>query len=124
MIDFNNGIFCKLEDAPNDTFDSVIGPQMLPEEEIIIAFKAKRDGVVFTDKRIFAINIKDRYGFGSVATLPYSRIQAFQTETSSMGAWVLELYFSSMGALGKVHFEFEHSSKINLLGKIISARIL
>ena len=58
MIDFKNATFMKLKPVDNSTFASLIQPMFISGEEFIQSFQTIRDGVVFTNKRIFAINIQ------------------------------------------------------------------
>lgn len=53
MIDFKNASYLKLKPVPNSDFSGMIQPMFVPGEEIIQSFRGIRDGVVFTNKRIF-----------------------------------------------------------------------
>jgi hypothetical protein len=55
MIDFQNGSFFKLKQ--NDEYAGKVSQLLLPGEKVISSFKAIRDGVVFTDKRIVVVNV-------------------------------------------------------------------
>ena len=77
MIDFQNAVFLKLRPVADNTFSPVIQPMFIPGEEILCSFQTVRDGVVFTNKRIFAINVQGITGKKKDFTsLPYSKIQA------------------------------------------------
>ncbi|MCF0206754.1 MAG: PH domain-containing protein [Bacteroidales bacterium] len=119
MIDFDDSIF-KLK----QTDDSFVGPQvmqlMTKGEEIIGVYKAIRDYVVFTNKRLITINVKGITGSKKdITSLPYKRINAFSVETAGTLDLdsELELYFSG---LGKVRIEFSGNSDIVRIGNIIS----
>lgn len=56
MIDFQNGSVFKLKQ--NDEYANLCRNLLLEGEEILSAFKALRDGVVFTNKRLIAINVQ------------------------------------------------------------------
>ena len=58
MIDFNNASFLKLKPVPEKNFSSMIQKMFTKDEEIIQAFQSMRDGIVFTTKRIIAINVQ------------------------------------------------------------------
>ena len=78
MIDFKNAAFLKLSPTSPDAYDRTIGPLLIPGERVVAAFHTMRDGVVFTDKRIIAINKQGVTGKKSDCTsLPYSKIQTF-----------------------------------------------
>lgn len=74
---------------------------------MISCFKAVRDFVVFTDKRLVAVNVQGITGKKrDFTSLPYSKIQAFSIETAGtfdLDA-ELDLWFSG---LGKVRLEFK-----------------
>ena len=122
MIDFQNASFIKMKE------DSGLIPQVTPllvaDEKVIGAYKAMRDGVVFTSKRIIAVNVQGMTGKKKDFTsLPYSKIQAFSIETSGVFDMdsELELYFSG---LGKVKFEFAAHCNITQIQAIISGYVL
>lgn len=124
MIDFNNASFLKLKPVPEQSFLPMIQPMFVNGEEVIQAFQSIRDGVVFTTKRIFAINIQGITGKKKdFSSLPYSKIQAFSVETAGVLDLdsELELWFSG---LGKVKFEFTARSNVAEICKIISDRVL
>ena len=58
MIDFKNADYLKLKLVPNETFVPMIAPMFIEGEQAIQAFQTMRDGIVFTNKRIFAINVQ------------------------------------------------------------------
>jgi len=83
-----------------------------------------RDHVVFTNKRVIAINIQGMTGKKKDYTsLPYSKVQAFSVETAGVMDLdsELELWFSSVGS---VRFEFKSRFDILSFNKLISSYIL
>lgn len=124
MIDFNNGNYLKLKKVAGDSVEKEVTPLFVNGEAIIGAYKSIRDFVVFTNKRIIAVNVQGLTGKKKdFSTLPYSKIQAFSIETAGVLDLdsELELYFSG---LGKVRFEFTGSSDITAIGRIIGEMIL
>ena len=124
MIDFKNASFVKLRAVPNSDFSSMISPMFVNGEEIIQSFRGIRDGVVFTNKRIFAINVQGLTGKKKDFTsLPYSKIQAFSVETAGVLDLdsELDLWFSGMG---RVRFEFVARANVSEICRIISERVL
>ena len=122
MIDFNNGSFFKLK--ASSEYQSLVTDLLLADEQVIGAYKAMRDGVVFTDKRVIVVNVQGITGKKKDYTsLPYSKIVAFSVETA--GSFdldsELELYFSG---LGKVKLEFTGQSNVVEISKIISRFVL
>lgn len=124
MIDFKNGALFKLSKISKPTNISAVQPLFVNGETIISEYSAIRDFVLFTNKRIIAVNAQGFSGKKKDFTsLPYSKIQAFSVETAGtldLDA-ELEIYFSG---LGKVKFEFRGESDILEIGKMISEMIL
>ena len=121
MIDFNNKGFFKLKQ--NDEYTERVSALLLDSEKIIGAYKSMRDGVVFTNKRIIAVNVQGLTGSKKDFTsLPYKNIVAYSVETSGTFDLdsELEIYFSS---LGTVRFEFTGKTAIVEISKLISAHI-
>ena len=124
MIDFNNASFLKLKPVNNNTFAATITPMFVAGEEIIGTYQSIRDGVVFTNKRIIALNIQGITGKKKDFTsLPYSKIQAYSVETAGVLDLdsELELWFSG---LGKVKLEFIASANVSQICKLISEKVL
>ena len=124
MIDFKNGFFLKLKKTGKFVNQSTVAPLFVPGEELIGEYQAIRDYVIFTNKRIIAVNVQGITGKKiDFSTLPYSKIQAFSIETAGVLDLdsELEMYFSG---LGKVKFEFSGENDIVPLGKLISEKIL
>lgn len=124
MIDFQNASFMKLRPVSNSSFASIVTPMFVPGEEIIGTYQSIRDGVVFTNKRIIAINVQGITGKKKDFTsLPYSKIQAFSVETAGVLDLdsELELWFSGMG---KVKLEFVANANVSAICQMISARVL
>ena len=54
MIDFENGSLFKLSPVDPETLMPRVGPLLVEGESIVAAFKALRDSVVFTNKRVIS----------------------------------------------------------------------
>ena len=124
MIDFKNASFAKLRPVNDSAFEKMIAPILIDEEEIIGCYQGIRDGVVFTSKRIIAINVQGLTGKKKDFTsLPYSKIQAFSVETAGVFDLdsELDLWFSGMG---QIRFEFVSSANVAHICKMISNRVL
>jgi len=125
MIDFQNAQIFKLRPSSiSEDVMSLVRPMLVEGESIFAAFQGIRDRVIFTNKRIIAINVQGLTGKKKDFTsLPYSKIQAFSVETA--GTFDLdcemELYFSG---LGKVRFEFVSGFDIVSFNKLLSSYIL
>lgn len=124
MIDFTNKALFKMKKTKGFTNEKLIAPLLIPGENFIGEYQSMRDFVVFTDKRIIAVNVQGITGTKKdFSSLPYSKIQAFSVETSGTFDLdsELEIYFSG---LGKVKFEFTGASDIVEIGRMISERVL
>ncbi|MDF2178487.1 PH domain-containing protein [Aliiglaciecola sp. CAU 1673] len=121
MIDFDNKQIFKLKQDKD--YAEKVSELLIPGEEIVDAFKSMRDGVVFTSKRIIAVNVQGLTGSKKDFTsLPYKNIVAYSVETAGTFDLdsELEIYFS---ALGRVRFEFSGSAEIIEISRHISSHI-
>ena len=125
MIDFNaEGFFARLKKVKNNEFGNLIDDCMVENEESIGAYQSVRDGVVFTNKRIIAINIQGITGKKKDFTsIPYSKISTFSLETAGMLDLdaELEIYLSGVG---RVKFQFTDTTDVKKICKIISTYAL
>ena len=124
MIDFKNGSFVKLKEVPNQEGVSLAGDILVDDESIFSSFRGMRDMVLFTNRRVIAINVQGITGKKKdISSLPYSKIQAFSFETA--GTFDLdaemELWFSG---LGKVRFEFDSRFDVRQFSKFIGHYVL
>lgn len=124
MIDFKNAAFLKLRPIDKKVFIPEIVPMFASEEYALAAYQGIRDGVVFTNKRIIAINVQGLSGKKKDFTsLPYNRIQAYSVETAGLmdNDTELDLWFSG---LGHVRFEFIRSMNVADICRLISEKVL
>ena len=99
MIDFQNKAIVKLSKTKPNVVMQDISPLLVPSEEIIGVYKAMRDYVVFTSKRIISVNVQGMTGKKKDFTsMPYSKIQVFSVETAGVLDLdsELEIYFSGL----------------------------
>ncbi|MDV0446971.1 hypothetical protein MsAg5_08390 [Methanosarcinaceae archaeon Ag5] len=123
MIDFQNG-FMKLSPVDPNSLSDKINPMLIDGEQILSAFKGIRDSVVFTNKRIIAVNVQGLTGKKvDYTSLPFSKVQAFSVETSGTfdRDCELDLWFSSVG-----HVRFEIKGDFDIVGfnKLIGSYVL
>lgn len=124
MIDFQNASFLKLKPVDPKAFIDMVSPMFIEGELVVAAFQSIRDGVLFTNKRIIAINVQGITGKKKDFTsLPYSKIQAFSVETAGVLDLdsELELWFSG---LGKVKFEFVSRADVPGIARIIGGYMM
>jgi hypothetical protein len=124
MIDFQNASYVKLGEIPIAEVAGQIDPLLMDDEKSYAAFKGMRDYIVFTSKRIIAVNVQGITGKKKDYTsLPFSKVQAFSLETAGtfdLDA-ELELWFSG---LGKVKFEFKGKTDVAYLNKLVAHYVL
>ena len=123
MIDFTNGSILKLKPVDPQGVDKV-SDILLGDEYVKAAFAGGRDMVVFTDKRVIAVNAQGMTGKKvDYSSLPYSKVQAFSIESAGSldRDAELELWFSG---LGKVKFEFGGDSDILAMARLIAEHVL
>ncbi len=97
---------------------------LIDGETILSTYRGIRDGVVFTNERIIAINVQGITGEKKDFTsMPYSKIQVYSVETAGVFDLdsELELWFSGVG---KVKFEFTSNSNVTEICQKISEFIL
>lgn len=124
MIDFSNARWVKLGQINVETVRDGIAHLLMEGEVLLIAAKGARDYVVFTDRRVIAVNIQGITGSKKdYSSLPLSKIQAFSIETA--GSFdrdsELEMWFSG---LGKVRLEFAGNFDLGYVARLIGSRIL
>ncbi len=120
MIDFQNGSVFKLKRVEDAKFNAELAPLLVDGEKILGCYQDVRDHVVFTDKRVIAVNVQGITGKKKDFTsLPYAKVSVFSIETAGTFDLEseLELYYSGVG---RVRFEFRGSSDIIDIGRIIS----
>ena len=124
MIDFNNSSFLKLRQVKPEEGEKAVASMLIDGEQVLSAYKSVRDCVVFTDKRVIAVNVQGVTGkTRDYTSLPYATISAYSVETSGVGDMdsELELWYSG---LGKVRFEFMGQCDIERIGRIIALHCL
>ena len=125
-VNFNRESVWDLRPIPvRDVRDEVLG-LLLEDEEINSAFKTVRDQLVFTNKRIIAIDVQGITGRRkSFSSMPYSKVQFFSIQTPGFAELVpdseLFLMFSN-GFTAK--FEFKGDVDIGAIGRMISEYVL
>ena len=125
MIDFkNNGFFARLKKTNDDAFGKHIEDLLIAGETIIGTYQSVRDGVVFTNKRIIAINVQGLTGKKKdVTSIPYSKSSTFSLESAGVFDLdaELELYISGVG---QVKFEFVGSTDVKEICRTIASHAL
>lgn len=125
MIDFENGSLFKLSPVSPESQVERVGPLLVEGECIIAAFKAIRDSVVFTNKRVIAVNVQGLTGKKvDFTTLPYNKLQAYSVETAGTFDFDCELDLFFSGGIGMVRFEIKGNYDIIALSRLIAGYLL
>lgn len=124
MIDFKNSSYFKLSAIDTQAAHKDVAPLLIAGEEVQAAFKGMRDSVIFTNKRVIAINVQGITGKKrDYTSLPYSKVQAFSIETAGTFDLDAELDLAFSG-LGTVRFEFQGKVDIRALAQLIGGYVL
>ena len=121
MIDFQSGgLFARLKKVADNAFGNMISDFLIAGETIVGTYQGVRDGVVFTNKRIIAINVQGLTGQKKDFTsIPYSKITTFSLETAGVFDLDAELEIY-MSAVGKVKFNFTGNTDVKEICRFIS----
>lgn len=101
-MDLENRAFLKLRPVQDAKLAQLVQPMLLPQEKILQQYQGIRDGVVFTDCRLIAVNTQGVTGKKKMyAVLPYRRIQAYTLESAGVLDFdsEMELWFSGLGCV-------------------------
>ena len=124
MIDFKTDTVFKLKQADITDGEKLVGNLLTEGEQVVSAYREIRDMVVFTNKRVIAVNVQKLTGKKKDFTsLPYAKISVFSVETAGVMDLDSELDFWFSG-LGHVRFEFTGRSDIVRIGKLIASYAL
>ena len=95
---------------------------LIDGEQIVAAFQTVRDQLVFTDRRIVAIDVQGLVGKKKTFTsLPYSKVQFFSIETPGFMELFSDTELFLMFSNGfTAKFEFRGSADIGLISRVIS----
>ena len=124
MIDFQNASYMKLGQINYAEVAEQIYPLLIEGEKGFVAFKGMRDYIVFTSKRVIAVNVQGMSGKKKDYTsLPYSKVQAFSVESAGRFDLDAELELWLSG-LGRVKFEFKGNTDVAYLNKLVAHYVL
>ena len=95
-------------------------------ELILSAFKAVRDQLIFTNKRIIAVDVQGITGKRkSFSSMPYSKIQFFTVQSPGFMELVPDSELFVMFSNGfTAKFEFKGGVDIGAIGRMISQYVL
>ena len=125
-INFNTNSAWNLKPIPVDSVRSEVNGLLIAGEEIVQAFHTVRDQLVFTNKRIVAIDVQGITGKRkSYASMPYSKIQFFSIQTAGFLELIPDSELFIMFTNGfTAKFEFKGNVDIGQIGRMISQYVL
>ena len=125
-INFNQNSVWNLKPIGVDSVRDEIHGLLIPGEQVEMAFQTVRDQLLFTNKRIIAIDVQGITGKRkSYSTMPYSKIQYFSIQTAGFA----ELFpdselFIMFSNTFTAKFEFKGAVDIGKIGRMISSYVL
>ena len=126
MINFNKNSVWNLRPINVNEVRNELYGLLLNDEVILSAFKTIRDQLVFTNKRIVAIDVQGITGSKrSFSSLPYSKVQFFAIQTPSVMEMVMdsELYLEFSSGFSAT-FEFKGDVDIGQIGRMVSKYVI
>ena len=126
MINFNKNSVFHLKPIEESEVRQDVKELFVDGEQIIESFKTVRDQLIFTNKRIIAIDVQGITGKRkSYSTLPYTTIQFFEVQTQGFAEIFPDSELFIQYANGfTAQFEFKGNVDIRKIGKMISSFIL
>ena len=125
-INFNSNSVWNLKPINLAEVRDEVNGLLIPGEEAVMAFRTVRDQLIFTTKRIIAVDIQGLTGTRkSFSSLPYSKVQFFSIQTPSGAELVPDSELFLMYANGfTAKFEFKGNVNIGAIGRMISEFVL
>lgn len=125
-VNFNQNSVWNLKPIEPEAVRNEVMGLLINGEEVMMAFQTVRDQLVFTNKRIIAIDVQGITGKRkSFSTLPYSKIQYFSIQTPGFAEFFpdseLFIMFSNTFT---AKFEFKGNVDIGKIGRMISEYVL
>ena len=125
-INFNQDSAWNLKPISIDAVRNEVNGLLINGEEVVMAFQTVRDQLLFTNKRIIAVDVQGITGKRkSFSTMPYSKIQYFSIQTPGFVEIIpdseLFIMFSNTFT---AKFEFKGNVDIGKIGRMISEYVL
>lgn len=121
-INFNEDSVWNLRPIKPESVRADVNGLLISGEVIVSAFQTVRDQLVFTNKRIIAIDVQGMTGKKKTfSTLPYSKVQFFTIQTPGFMELFADTELMLMFSNGfTAKFEFRGSVDIGQLSRVIS----
>lgn len=125
-ISFNTNSAFNLKPINIEAVRDEVNGLLIDGEKIEFAFQTVRDQLLFTNKRIIAIDVQGITGKRkSFATMPYSKIQYFSIQTPGFMEMFPDSELFVMFSNGfTAKFEFKGAVDIGKIGRMLSEYVL
>ena len=96
MIDFENADYLKLRPVSPASFEKMVVPLFVPGEQIVAAFQSIRDGIVFTNRRVIAINVQESPVRKKISPLcRIAKFNPFRSKPPVFSIWTVNWNYGS-----------------------------
>lgn len=125
-VNFNQDSVWNLKPIRVDAVKGEVNGLLIGGEEVVMAFQTVRDQLIFTNKRIIAVDVQGITGKRkSFSTMPYSKIQYFSIQTPGFGELIPDSeLFVMFSNTFTAKFEFKGGVDIGKIGRMISEYVL
>ena len=125
-VNFNQDSVWNLKPIRVDAVKGEVNGLLIGGEEVVMAFQTVRDQLLFTNKRIIAVDVQGITGKRkSFSTMPYSKIQYFSIQTPGFGELIPDSeLFVMFSNTFTAKFEFKGGVDIGKIGRMISEYVL
>ena len=129
MANISSGIrldsnFMNLKSITTNEIRKEVADLLVEKERILSAFKTVRDQVIFTNKRVFVINVQGITGKKtSYFSYPYSKVQYYGIETAGLIDIDSELILKFNDGT-TLQFDFKTNVDIKEINQLLSEHIL
>ena len=120
-----NHLFGNASEVNINELKNECGDILIPEEEIVAAFRIFRDKWVFTNKRLIMLDVRGVTGSKrDYHSVPYNSINHFSVETSGTFDGDCEMKLWIRGASVPIEKEFKKGTDLKGLQRILAKYIL
>lgn len=125
MTNFNNNSVFNLKPIAAAEIIPEVFNLLIPGESVVSAFKTLRDQLIFTSKRIIAVDVQGIGRKREFTSMPYNRVQYFSVQTPGVMEMVPDSELTLVFTNGfMATFEFRGNVDIGAIGRMISGFVL